>query len=364
MKIVQILPELNEGGVERGVIELNREMVNQGYESFVISDGGKLVKKVISDGGKHINLDVCSKNIITLPFRIRKLRKVLRMIGPDIVHARSRIPAWMVFFSRNLPFKFVTTIHGLNSVNFYSRIMTKGDRVIAVGEVVKKHVVMGYGINPDDISVIQRGVDLESFNPQNVDVDYVNKFKKKYELDSKFIITSVGRITWLKDYETLIRATALMNEELPQAVVIIVGSVRDDKQNYFKILKQMANELGVEKNIKFIGNQQNMAEIYFLSDVVVNLSLKMGNIGRTINESLAMNTPVIATTYDGLNNVIKDGVNGFLVRTSDPYDLSEKLKIINNKPFENVRSTINNEYTLQTMVCKTLDLYNQIKNNK
>ena len=117
MRIVQLLPELNEGGVERGVVELNREYVKLKIESYVISAGGKLENQINLDGGKHIKFDVCSKNIFTVFSRVVKLKKILKEIKPDIIHVRSRVPAWLIYFAnKSLQIKVVSTVHGFNSV--------------------------------------------------------------------------------------------------------------------------------------------------------------------------------------------------------------------------------------------------------
>lgn len=361
MRIVQILPELNEGGVERGTVELNREMVTRGIESVVISAGGNLAEQIDIDGGRHIRFDVCSKNPLTAPLRIYQLRKLLKKVAPDILHVRSRVPAWLSYLAnKKLGFPFVTTVHGLNSVNAYSRVMTFGDRVITVSEVVRDYIVKNYAVPSDKIRVIQRGVDLNNFDPQKVDTKFIAAFKNKYSLHDRFIVTSVGRITWLKDYETFIRAIAQLKETIPTIVGLIVGGARDEKLEYLESLKSLAKECNVEDRLIFTGSQTQIAEIYFLSDVLVNASLKMGNIGRTIVESFAMDTPVIATTYEGLTNLVDDGVNGYLINTQDFVDLAEKIQLVRQGEFTKVRDNLNPEYTLSTMVQKTLAVYKEV----
>ena len=141
MIVVQLLPELNEGGVERGVVELNREYVKLGITSFVISNGGKLENQINIDGGTHIKFDVCSKNIFTVISRINGLKKILKDIKPDIIHVRSRVPAWLIFFAnKSLGIKVVSTVHGFNSVGFYSSIMQKADAVICVSNSIKEYI--------------------------------------------------------------------------------------------------------------------------------------------------------------------------------------------------------------------------------
>lgn len=361
MKIVQLLPELNEGGVERGTVELNREFARLGHESIVISNGGKQAKQVEVDGGKHIKFDVASKNPFTALWRVYKLRKLIKELNPDVIHARSRVPAWLTYLAnKTLHIPFVTTVHGLNSVNKYSEIMTKGDKVICVSEVVRDYIIKNYNVDKRKIAVIQRGVDTDLFNPSNVDLDFIRKFKKQFNLDGKFIISSVGRITWLKDYETFIKSIAIAKKEIPNIVGLIVGGYRNDKKEYFETLKELAIKENVENNIIFTGSINKIAEIYYLSDILVNASLKMGNVGRTVSESLAMDTPVIATTFEGLNNIIKDGINGYVIENKNIDDLSSKItKLSKNMP-SNIQDTLPTEFTLKAMTQSTILVYENL----
>ena len=141
MTIVQLLPELNEGGVERGTVELSRELVKLGHASIVISAGGKLQGQIDKDGGRHITLDVCSKNPLSAFWRMVKLRKLLSTLNPDILHARSRVPAWLTYLAnKKLRIPFITTVHGFNSVSAYSAIMTKGTGIIAISKSIEQHI--------------------------------------------------------------------------------------------------------------------------------------------------------------------------------------------------------------------------------
>ncbi len=361
MKVVQLLPELNEGGVERGTVELNREFVKRGITSYVISKGGRLAEQIRRDGGTHVCLDICSKNPLTVPLRVLRLRRILRDIGPDIVHARSRVPAWLAYLAnRRLHFPFVTTVHGLNSVSRYSEIMTRGDRVIVVGEPVRDHILKNYPVDSGKIRVIQRGVDIDLFDPAKVDHEFIASFKEKHGLNGRYVVTSVGRITWLKDYETFIAAISRLKDEFPKMVGLIVGGTREDKVGYLTELQALARSLSVEDRIIFAGSQSKIAEIYSLSNVLVNASLKMGNIGRTIVEAFALDVPVIATTYEGLQNLVENGVNGYLVATRDPADLADKIRLVCQGGFHGIRANLNPEYTLETMVERTIATYREL----
>ncbi|WP_260293607.1 glycosyltransferase family 4 protein [Sedimenticola hydrogenitrophicus] len=362
MKIIQLLPELNEGGVERGVVELNREFVKRGHTSIVISNGGRLVPMISAAGGEHITLDVCSKNPLSVPFRSYKLSKLFDQLQPDIIHARSRVPAWLCHFANhNRRFPFITTVHGMNSISRYSRIMTTGDRVICVSEVIKGYLLENYpDLNGEKLHVIQRGVDMQLFDPEAVDREVVDEFRRQLGLIDAFIVGSVGRITYLKDYETFIAAIAQCTESIPNIRGVIVGGVRADKQEYLAGLKQLATSLGVAERIVFAGSQSRMPEIYNLFDVMVNASLKMGNVGRTVTEGLAMNTPVIATTFAGLRNLVVDNVNGYIINNQDVDGLAKSIEKLYRTPIRSTRSTVDPEFTLDAMVEKTLTIYGQV----
>jgi len=357
MRIVQLLPELHEGGVERGTMELSRELVKLGHESIVISAGGKLTKQIEADGGEHITLDICSKNPLTVPFRMFRLRKLLKELNPDILHARSRVPAWLTYWAnKKLQLPFVTTVHGFNSVSSYSAVMTKGDRVICVSGAIKSYIQKYYHTDENKITVIPRGIDLEKFNPESIDHDFMNAFIKEHQLNDKMIVTSMGRITQLKDLETFINAIAIAKDTIPNIVGLIVGGVREDKQTYFASLKALAEELKIDKQIIFTGSQSKVAEIYALSDVVVSSSKKPESFGRSVAEAIAMNTPVVATGHGGVLDIIKEGENGYFYTVGSSQELAQKIEDIERLQFDGY-TYIANYFSLNNMVKKTINIY-------
>lgn len=362
MRIAQILPELNEGGVERGTVELSRELVKRGIESVIISKGGKLVEQATREGAQHHAIDVCSKNPLTALPRAIALKRLLNDIKPDLIHARSRVPAWLCRLAnrgkRHRP--FVTTVHGLNRINRYSRVMVSGDRIIAVGEPVRDHVCKGYGLSPDRVQIIDRGVDMHAFDPQHVDRAFIEQFKTQHGLSDKFIVTSVGRVTWLKDYESFIQAIAKLAPTMPDLRGLIVGGAHPDKQTYLDGLKQLAKDQGVADRIVFAGSQSKVAEIYALSDIAVNVSLKMGNVGRTVIEALAMDVPVIATTWPGLTNLVENNINGQVIETKNPDALASAIRTLRDSPPSGVRQTVPHAYTLDAMVERVIGVYEDL----
>ncbi|MFA7256222.1 MAG: glycosyltransferase family 4 protein [Kiritimatiellales bacterium] len=393
MHIVQILPELNQGGVERGTVELSRELVKHGHQSTVISAGGSQAVQIEKDGGRHITLDVCSKNPFTTPLRIFRLRKILRELaqgsevggrrtedrghplttsnqqsatpnhapcGGMILHARSRVPAWLCYFAnKQLKIPFVTTVHGFNSVNKYSKIMTRGDAVICVSNPVKKYIQKNYGTPDEKITVIHRGIDPAEFDPEKLDQSWIGSFKKQFGLNEKFVVTAVGRITELKDYETFIQAVVACAHDMPDIRGLIVGGVRHDKQAYYERLQSLVKELHAEDRIIFAGSHSRMPEIYALSDVLVSSSKKPESFGRTLIEAMAMNTPVIATRHGGALDIIKDGINGFLFAPGDVTELADALRRQKEIPREGLREYVLKRFTVAAMAEKTINIYQQ-----
>lgn len=359
MKIVQILPELNEGGVERGTVELARELVKKGFESIVISNGGKLTTELQDEGSQHITFDVCSKNPFNAFFRVIALKRILKKLKPDVLHVRSRVPAWIVYFAnKSLQIPVVSTVHGFNSVSPYSRIMTKADEIVCVSSSIKEYIQKHYGTKEEKITIIPRGIDLVKFNPKNLDENFINKFKEKFELEDKFIISTVGRITQLKDLETFIKAIAIIQKKLPNVIGLIVGGVRNDKEKYFETLKNLIQSLHV--NVIFAGSQNKVAEIYYLSDVVTSSSKKPESFGRSVAEALALNTPVIATNHGGVLDIIQESKNGYFVEIGDENNFAKKIIKAKNLKFDGF-NYIKDNFSLDQMVEKTIKIYKSLE---
>ena len=360
MRVVQLLPELNEGGVERGVVELNREFVKKGIDSFVISAGGKLEKQINLDGGTFIKFDVCSKNIFTVISRVNGLKKILKEIKTDIIHVRSRVPAWLVYFAnKSLKIKVVSTVHGFNSVGFYSSIMQKSDAVICVSNSIKEYIQKHYQTSENKITVIPRGIDLELFNEKNIDNRFIKNFKEEFNLENKFIVSSVGRVTQLKDYETFIKAILIVKNVLPNIVGLIVGGVRSDKEDYLNSLKNLIKKLALEDNIIFTGSQSKIEQIYALSDVVISSSKKPESFGRAVAEAICMNKPVIATNHGGVKDIIIENENGFFFEVGDDKELAKNILKSRNLKF-NGYNYIYSNFSLENMLNKTIEVYKRL----
>ncbi|MBI9020702.1 MAG: glycosyltransferase family 4 protein [Verrucomicrobia bacterium] len=360
MHIVQILPELNQGGVERGTVELSRELVKRGYQSTVISAGGSQASQIETDGGRHITLDVCSKNPLTFFFRVIKLKTHLLKLNPDILHARSRVPAWLCWFAnKKLKIPFVTTVHGFNSVSRYSAIMTNGDRVIYGSTSIRDYILKNYTIDESRLRYVPRGIDMDYFNQENADEPFIETFKREHGLKGKTIITIVGRITEWKGHDTFIRALAEVQKVNPNVIGLVAGGIWHGKEEFFQTLEKLAAELGAD--IRFVGSQTQVREIYALSDLVVSAaSSKAETFGRTAAEALAMNTPVIASAHGGSTDIILDGENGLLFSPGDAGDLAKKIGQALAFAFHNMRDSIQLNFSLDHMVETELTVYREL----
>jgi glycosyltransferase involved in cell wall biosynthesis len=362
MHIIQILPALNQGGVERYVVDLNRALTGLGHQSTVISAGGTLVQEIENSGGRHIPLDVCSKNPLTFLKRASDLRSLISDLSPDILHAHSRVPAWLCLFANKpLQLPFITTVHGFNHVGRYSRIMTQGDTVVCVSNAVKTFILQHYNTPQQKIKVIPCGVNPEYFDPKKTDEKWMDGFKNQFNLHGKQIITTVGRISRTKDYKTFIRAIAAGSETHPNLCGLIVGSSTARHQQYRTQLNSLIRELNMEHRIVFAGAQTRLPEIYALSDIVVSCSRKPETFGLTLTEALAMNTPVIATRHGGPLDIIQEGINGHFFTPGDVESLTEQILTTLATPPENPRQNITQRFSIDQMAQQIIQVYQQLQ---
>ncbi len=360
LHVVQLLPALEEGGVERGVVEMNRELVRRGVRSSVISAGGRFATQIERDGGLHVTLDLKSKNLLTAWPRSVKLRRALQGLAPDVVHVRSRVPGWLMRMTR-LDIPVVTTVHGFNSVSPYSAIMTRGARVICGSTFMMDWIQATYHTPEAIIRYIPRGIDPEVFDPAKVDLSRVAELGHCHGLEGRFVVLGLGRITSWKGYDTLIRAAALAADELPSLKVVIAGGVQSGQEAYAEGLKTLARELGVDERVVFAGSQSQVAEWYAAANVLVSCAFKKPEtFGRSMTEALAMNRPVVATRHGGALDIVHDGENGFLFTPGDARDLAAKLLAASQRKWQGLRADALARFSLAQMVDKTLAVYREV----
>jgi glycosyltransferase involved in cell wall biosynthesis len=363
MKVIQILPELNSGGVERGTLELGKYLVENGHESIVISNGGRMVGQLEAEGSRHIELPVHKKRLGSLR-QVAVLRRLFEMEKPDILHLRSRLPAWLAYLAwrKMNPVtrpRLVTTVHGFNSVNAYSSIMTKGERVICVSDSVKDYVLKNYPKVPSSrLRVIHRGVDPQEFaRGYRPSTEWLNQWYKEFpETRDKFLITLPGRITRLKGHEDLIQLMASLPKE--QAIhAVIAGGAEAKKAAYLDELHALTKKYGVAERLTFAGHRTDMKAVLAISAVVLSLSQKPESFGRTTLEALCLGRPVIGYDHGGVGEILRQLFPQGLIPFGDISALQKTIQEwLPTPPSPNT----DNPFTLDAMLRKTLAVYSEV----
>lgn len=362
LKVLQILPELNAGGVERGTLDLARELVQRGHRSWVMSAGGRMVPELEAQGSAHIALPVHRKSLWSLR-QVKPLRDVLREIRPDIVHLRSRLPAWLTWLAwRGLDPAtrphLVTTFHGMYSVNRYSAIMGCGERVIAISSAVRDYIRENYpNVVPDHIRLIHRGVDVAQFPAGYApDSAWCERFSKEWpQAQGKRLLLMPGRLSRWKGQEDFIDLmAALVREGVADIHGLIVGEAEPNKAHYEQELRHRVVQLGLGDQISFLGHRGDMRELYAVSALVFNLSNRPEPFGRTVTEALSIGTPVVAYDQGGPAEVLRDCLPEGL---ATPQTLTSAVQSLLATP---VRLQLKPEYTLAVQVEKTLAVYREL----
>ena len=308
MKILQILPELNIGGVERGVCDLSKALVEQGHQSFVISNGGKLESSLVASGGKHISMPVHIKRFKTLKLA-KELYEVILDVNPDIIHVRSRMPAWVTYhalkkFKNNKPVH-VSTFHGLYSFPIYSKVMANVDHIISISNTVEDYIKTTYKVPDEKITVIPRGCDLSEFNQEPLHQSWKDEWYKEFpQTLNKKIIMLPARITKWKGVDDFIDLINLINDESIHAIV--VGPVSKSKQKFFKKLQSKVQKLNLETKITFCGSRSDIVNVYKFADIVYNLSKTPEPFGRTTIEAASVGTKIMGWDHGGTKEILSE----------------------------------------------------------
>jgi glycosyltransferase involved in cell wall biosynthesis len=365
LKIIQLVPELNSGGVERGTLELGKYLSELGHESVVISNGGILVEQLLSEGSRHIKIPVHRKNPCSL-LQVLKLRKLFLREKPDIVHARSRVPAWVCFLAlcaipKHSRPRFITTVHGFYSVNPYSKIMTKGDAVICVSKSIREYVLRNYPkVQEEKLSVIHRGISREDFpNGFVARQSWLNNWYSQFpETENKKLILLAGRITQLKGHEDFLKLLVGLPGKFHG---LIVGSVHPKRKKYYKLLLDKTKEMKLEQRVTFAGLQSDMKEIYSLSHVALSLSSKPESFGRTALEALSCGCPVVGYEHGGVGEILKNCFPYGLINLNDLAGTASKIKNLHDRHLEIKIPAI---YSLNFMLQETVHTYFDRLNKK
>ena len=372
MKTMQLVPAMEQGGVERGVVEVNRALSSLGWENVVVSAGGRLAEQIVADGGRHVTLDVKSKNPLTYFFRAAKLRRLLEAERPDVVCAHSRVPAWLfVWANRTLGLPWISFAHGANSVSWYSAVMTRGDLTVTPSTFIADYLKAHYGLPDEKIRIIPRAIDRVRFDTENLDRDFMAAKRAAWKIDGTFVVMGVGRITQLKGYDLLIRAVREANRIAPSErpfKLVIVGEAESLRKDVEEGLHQLVASLGVESQVVFAGNQQKIAECLSLADVVVSSNTRKPEaFGRSMAEALAMGRPVVAKAFGGALDIVEDGVNGVLVPDGLPPGEAEveafaqALVRVSKMTFGDLRFAALEKFSFDLMIARTRRVYEELK---
>lgn len=369
--VLQVLPRLQGGGVERTTVDVAAALVAAGCRAIVVSAGGAMQHELTRVGAEHVTLPVDSKS----PWRIwRNAAKLAELIGAeqvDLVHARSRAPAWSAYLAaRRTARPFVTTVAGIHKAGnrlkrLYNSVMTRGDLVIANSHYTADHVRSTYGVVEARLRVIPRGVNLDIFDPAAVSPERIIQLAQAWRLDTGApVVMLPARITRLKGHAHLIEAMATLARPGTQCLMIGGDGGKEDLR---RELEAKATRLGVGGIVRFVGECRDMAAAYMLSDVIVSASVEPESFGRTLVEAAAMGRVVVATDHGGARETVIDGETGWLVPPADELELANAIRRALTLPAAaraamgaRAQARARSLYAKSTMTAATLAVYNEL----
>lgn len=371
--VMQVLPSLRQGGVERGVLEIAQALHKAGIENYVVSSGGEMVSELEQLGGKHITLPVHTKNPFIMWLNAYRLGRIIKEKKVTVVHVRSRAPAWSVKWAcRRLGVPFITTFHGIYGTRpewikkAYNKVMVQGRFVIAGSECVKQHLLREYKVPEQNIRLIYRGVDVTRFNPECVTKQQVTDFAHRNHISlEKPIITLIGRLSQIKGHGIFLDALKRMKHK--KVTVLFAGGKA--KPAYMEELKRQIDELPLETEVQVFSVPGNEIPVLLaLSDIAVQPSIVPESFGRSMAEAQAMGKIVVASNHGGATELISNGRTGYLTPVGDPIVLANVLDGIldmseteRKKIGTNSIQSIQNHFSMQKMCDQTLVLYREFQ---
>ena len=328
--IMQIIPELGPGGAEQGCIDIAAELVSAGAQAIVVSNGGSRVHELARAGAVHISLPVHTKNPVMMWKNVGQIRKIIQRYGVNIVHARSRAPAWSAYYAcRKTPAHFMTTCHAPYNISgetkkFYNSSIAQGERVIAISQFVANYLRENYQLSDDIIRIIPRGIPMDRFHPTAVTAQRMIALSQQWRIpDGANIVMLPGRLTRWKGHHVLIDALARLNR--PDIFCVIIGSDQGRKE-YRAELENFIQEKGLGGNVRLVDHCQDMPAAYMLSTVTICPSTDPEGFGRVPAEAQAMGRPIIASNHGGAQETIIHGQTGWLVEPSNPAELANAIE--------------------------------------
>ena len=354
---------MESGGVEQGTVEIARALTAAGHESVVVSKGGRLVEALQRAGSRHVVWDIGRKHPATLLI-VPGFRRWLASERPAVLHARSRLPAWVCWLAwRTMPEtarpRFVTTVHGLYSIGRYSAIMARGERVIAVSDTAREYLQAGY---PDTdmlkVARIYRGVDRgrfrRGFSPSEA---WLAKWRSDFPVcDGKDLVVLPGRLTRLKGHTDFVDVMAHLRSTNPDAVGVVAGGVDPRHRTYAEEIRRRG------KDLVFTGHRTDLREIMAISAAVVSLSRKPESFGRTVLEALSLGTPVVGYEHGGVGEILAHVYPDGRVPVGDARAVSRKLGAILDDPAKAEQAVRDHDFDVARMCAQTIDLYRELVN--
>lgn len=369
MKILQLIPQLEVGGVETGTLDVAQGLVQRGHEALVVSHGGVLVPRLESLGGRHIALPVHRKHPWTVWRTARDLETLIVREGVDVIHARSRVPAIIGYLAwRRLARRivwtggrvtqpvFVTTCHGFYRPHWFSFPATWGRVVIAASDAMARHLIDRFGVTPEQLRLIPRGLDVTQFPFREIAKDPPR---------AVWTIAVVGRLTPIKGHPALFKAMAAVVKLVPKVLLLVVGDAPPEKTSYERDLRRLVQQLGLEKVVSFIGRREDIPQLLSTVDLLVMPSTYHEGFGRVLIEAGACGVPVVASRIGGVTDVVEDGRTGLLVPPGDPAALSQAIvRLLKDRPLAarlaaTFRQGIETTFTLPGMIERTLQVYQE-----
>lgn len=336
MKVLQVLPALDAGGVERTTVEVADALVSAGHAAHVASEGGRLERELRALGATLHTLPLATKNPVRWRANSQKLLALIAEHGIDLVHARSRAPAHAARAAARAArggagIPFVTTYHGIYNEGLpgkrrYNSVMASGDLVIANSAFTREHIVRTHGTDPARIRLIPRAVDLARFDPSRVSEDLRGEWGVGPEAT---VWVLPGRLTEWKGQTVAIRALA----HAPSARLVLVGDAQG-RRDYVRSLRELAHRLGVASRLLLRPHSEDMPRVLASADIVISASTDPEAFGRVAVEAQAMGVPVVATAHGGALETVEDGVTGALVPPGDAEALARACAAVLARPFD------------------------------
>lgn len=365
--MLQVLPAMVAGGVERGTVEIAGGLARAGWRPLVASAGGPLARELERYGARHFAMPLETKFPLTMRRNARRLAALIEAEGVDLVHARSRAPAWSTLFAaRRTKRPFVTTFHspyGENAIkHWWNAVMAKGDQVIAISEWLADHVRRHFRVPEERLTTIPRGVDLAQFDPERIGAQRMAQLARAWRLpDDGLVVLLPGRLTRWKGQAVLIEALARLGRR--DVVGVLVGSAQG-REDYVAELAALAEQRGLAGSIRIVGDCRDMPAAYMLADVAVSASTEPEGFGRVAAEAQAMGRPVIATDHGGARETVLAGRTGWLIPPGDVDALASALEagLAMNAAERaavaaDARDHIQRNFSVELMCARTLAVY-------